>query len=258
MQEKKKYLKPLLILLSIALFVLLWHIAASIIDFSYLLPQPMKVFGAFFGLLTEGVFWRALATSVLYIYAGAVIGMLIGLVIGVLTVLLPPLDTMLSPVFSIIRATPVACFIVLAWILIEATIGAKYLPLVISAMMVAPVMMTGTQGGIRSTPRPLLEAASIYRLSWWQTVRTCYLPATLPHIFTAVLNCIGLAWKAGIAAEIIILIKGTIGYEIYQERNHTLNSARLYAWTLAVILISLAFEYLFSHLAKVVKRRIHV
>ncbi len=258
MKDKKKYLKPLLIVLSIALFILLWHITASIIDFSYLLPQPMKVFKAFFVLLGESVFWRAISTSVLYISAGAAIGMAIGIIIGILTVIFPLLDTMLSPVFSVIRATPVACFIVLAWILIEATVGAKYLPLVIAAMMVAPVMMTGTQGGIRATPPSLLEASEIYRLSWWRKVRTCYLPAMLPHIFTTVLNCIGLAWKAGIAAEIIVLVKGTIGYEIYEERNYTLNSARLYAWTLAVILISLAFEYLFSHLAKVVKRRMQI
>ncbi len=244
--------KPFLVTLSFGISILIWYIASIIINYSFILPKPGVVFGALWHLLKEASFWQSIGNSVFHIYSGCAVGLLLGLLIGIITVVLPPLDTMLSPIFSVLRATPVACFIVLAWILIER----ENLPFTLSLIMVAPVMMTATQGGIRATPAPLLEAAKTYHLSFLKKVRTCYLPSAVPHLFTAILNCIGLAWKAGIAAEVITQFSGTIGGEIWDSKSQ-FDAPRLYAWTLAVIIISLAFEYAFAFATKKIRREAH-
>ncbi len=240
--KNKKTLQITLLLLSPLFVVLLWALLAHFLDIPLILPMPHDVFRAFFALIRTPAFWKTLWNSVLHIYSGCAVGILIGFAVGLVTYRGVVFNTLLSPIFSIIRSTPVACFIIVAW----TFTGAENLPYYISLIMVAPVMMTATQTGMRSTPSDLLEAAQVYQLSLIKRIRTCFIPSLLPHLFSAMVNCIGLAWKAGIAAEVITRVQGTIGYEIYDARSWSIDSANLFAWTLAVILISLAFEYLFK------------
>ncbi len=253
-KKQNVFVKPALILLSFAVLILIWQLAAVIIDVPLILPRPKQVFIAFFQLLGRSAFWTSLGTSFIHIYSGCLAGLLVGVIIGIITCIFPPFDTMLSPIFSIVRSTPVACFIIVAWTLI----GAENLPFFISLLMVAPVMMTGTQSGIRATSKDLLEASRIYQLSFAKTIRTCYLPAIVPHLFTTVINCLGLAWKAGIAAEVIVRVKGTVGYAIWEAKSWDINSSNLFAWTIAVIIISLVLEYLFKWLSKKLLREVSV
>ena len=58
---------------------------------------------------------------------------------------------------------------------------------------------------------------------------------------------IGLAWKAGVAAEIIAMPKNTIGTMIGEAKLY-IESATMFAWTLTVILLSLVIEFLFTRL----------
>ena len=57
----------------------------------------------------------------------------------------------------------------------------------------------------------------------------------------------GLAWKAGIAAEIIAMPLGTIGTMIGNAKQY-IETVDMFAWTLTVILLSLAIEFLFAAL----------
>ena len=59
----------------------------------------------------------------------------------------------------------------------------------------------------------------------------------------------GLAWKAGIAAEIIAYTSNSIGKEIFNAKNY-LESADMLAWTAVVVIISLIFEQIISRLGR--------
>ncbi len=238
--------KPALILLSVICLVLLWWLFAAIIDVPLILPSPAGTFSALWTLLGTADFWKSLGTSILHIYFGLAVGVIIGVLVGILTWKSDTLNTLLTPVFSVMRSTPVACFIIVMWIFV----GADNLPFVISIMMVAPVVMTGTKGGLDSTPKVLLEAADSYHLNLLKKIRVCYLPALIPHLVGTIVNAIGLAWKAGIAAEVIVRVEGTVGYAIWDAKSWEMDSAKLFAWTIAIILLSLAFEYLFKLLVR--------
>jgi NitT/TauT family transport system permease protein len=250
----KKWRKPLLLALSLLFWFLLWYFIALLINIPLILPKPLPVLKSLCGMLGTRSFWRSILYSVLRILLGAVIGMFIGLLAGVLSAVSDTVKILLSPVFSVIRATPVACFIILAWVFI----GAVRLPVFIAALMVAPVMMTGTLTGIESADPLLLEAAKAYRLPLFRRIYVCYLPALAPHLSSAAVNCIGLAWKAGLAAEIIVKVQGSIGYEIWNAKSWNIDAASLFAWTIAVIAISLFFEWLLKLLLNHGKAVLHV
>ena len=62
------------------------------------------------------------------------------------------------------------------------------------------------------------------------------------HVSTA----LGLCWKAGTAAEVIALSGGSIGEKLYHAKIY-FETADLFAWTAAIVLISALFERLFLY-----------
>ena len=72
--------------------------------------------------------------------------------------------------------------------------------------------------------------------------------------FAAVSTALGLCWKAGTAAEVIALSSGSIGEKLYNAKIY-FQTADLFAWTAAIVLISAAFEKLFLLLVDKIAER---
>jgi len=167
------------------------------------------------------------------------IGVAAGAVLAGLTCISHWCDRLLSPVIRVIRATPVASFIllVLLWT------GRDFVPVVIAVLMVLPVVWGNLSRGIRATDGQLLELARAYRFSWWKTLRLIYLPSLRPFFASALTTSMGLAWKSGAAAEVLCLPKWGIGSQIYHSKLY-LEIPDLFAWTVVVVALSLLLEKL--------------
>ena len=70
----------------------------------------------------------------------------------------------------------------------------------------------------------------------------------------AVTTAMGLAWKSGVAAEVLCIPRPAIGTQIYNSKLY-LDIPDLFAWTVAVVLLSLALEWLLRRLLERDKRR---
>ena len=88
-----------------------------------------------------------------------------------------------------------------------------------------------------------MEMAQVFRLSPARRVRYLYLPQVMPYFRSGCTVALGLCWKAGIAAEVIGIPKGSIGEHLQQAKVY-LDIPDLFAWTLVIVLASLAFEKL--------------
>ena len=66
----------------------------------------------------------------------------------------------------------------------------------------------------------------------------------MPYFRTAVSLGLGLCWKAGAAAEIIGLPAGSMGERLYTAKVY-FQTADLFAWTVIIVAVSVAFERLF-------------
>ena len=78
------------------------------------------------------------------------------------------------------------------------------------------------------------------------------LQITLPAVLLS--TALGLCWKAGTAAEVIALSGGSIGEKLYHAKIY-FETADLFAWTAAIVLISAAFEKLFLLLVDKIAER---
>ena len=152
---------------------------------------------------------------------------------------LPLAETLLSPLRGVIRATPVSSFIILVLLWIQR----GRVPAFISFLMVLPIVWTGVQQGLHATDPQLLEMARAYRFSRWKKLRYLYAPSVRPYFAAACMTGLGFAWKSGIAAEVIALPALSVGKNLYDAKIY-LERADLFAWTLAVILLSLGLEAL--------------
>ena len=120
--------------------------------------------------------------------------------------------------------------------------------------MVLPVVWGNLCRGIRETDPKLLELAAAYRFSWWKQVRLIYLPSLRPYFLAAVTTAMGLAWKSGVAAEVLCIPRPAIGTQIYNSKLY-LDIPDLFAWTVAVVALSLLLEGLLRALLERDKRR---
>ena len=75
--------------------------------------------------------------------------------------------------------------------------------------------------------------ARAFGFSTARKVRYIYAPAALESYAAAVKTSMGLAWKAGVAAEVLAGTEKTLGGEIYSTKIY-LEVPRLFAWTVAV------------------------
>lgn len=214
-----------------------WTVLALRVGQSLLLPHPLEVIERLWALGGTADFWRAAGYTLLRVFSGAAIGVLTGSVIAALSARFRLLDWLFTPVVKVVRATPVASFIILIWL--WAPTG--WVPAVVSALMSLPVVWGAVGQGIRDTDPQLLELAAAYRFTPGKTLRLIYLPSVRPSFAAGCRTALGLSWKAGVAAEALCLPRRAIGSQVYYSKLY-LETPDLFAWTAVVIVLSFLVE----------------
>lgn len=171
---------------------------------------------------------------------GFIVGIIFGTWLAALSAHFRRIEELLAPAMLAVRSIPVASFIILALILFSS----HNLSVLISFLMVLPIIYASVLEGIRAADHQLLEMAKLFRVPPVRCIRYVYLPQVMPYFHSACGSALGLCWKAGIAAEVIGMPRGSIG-ECLQQAKVYLDTPDLFAWTLVIVVISLAFEKVF-------------
>lgn len=230
----------------LAFWLGVWVLAAELVGSELLLPSPAQVLRRFLVLAGTSAFWLTVGTSILRVLTGILCAAVLGVLLAILTESSVLCKTLLSPLMTLVKSTPVASFIILALI----WLGRGILPAFISALMVLPIVWTNVSAGIAAQDPLLLEMARVYAFPRGRVLRRITLPTVLPYFRSALSSALGLGWKAGIAAEVLTVPQPSIGKMIFESKLY-LETTDLFAWTLAVILLSLFIERL---LLKLVQR----
>lgn len=236
---RKVGIAALRVFVPVVFFAGIWWGAAALLGSPLLLPAPGAVFLRFFSLFSDGGFREAVAFSFLRVLGGLGIGILGGVLLSLLVFFLPRTEWIVRPFLTVVRATPVASFVLLIW----CFTGSGILPLVIAALMVLPIVSENLITGLRNAPPPLLEVAQVFGLSPRDRFFHCRVPAAVPSLLSALRSSAGFAWKAGIAAEILSTSSPSVGRMIYYAKVY-LETEEVFALTAAVILLSLLFEFI--------------
>lgn len=228
----------------------IWQWAYLAVGQEILVASPMEVLRRLSDLVCRGDFWLTVVLSLCRISEGFFLGTLLGSGAAVLTETFFIGNALLRPVIGVMKATPVASFIILALVWMKTS----QVPVFASAVIVLPILWANVSEGIRKTDRGLLQMASLYRFGRIGTVRRVYLPSVLPYFTAACTTGMGMAWKGGVAAEVLSSLSLSLGGEIYRSKIY-LETVDLFAWTAVVILLSVLLERALLFAVKYAGRR---
>ena len=223
-----------------AFWLAVWQCAAMAVGQEVFLVSPVQALRTLLQLLPQAEFWQRVGFSSGRILLGFGLGAAAGTLLAAAAELSPLADTLLAPVMQLVKATPVASFIILALVWVRGS----SLSVLISFLMVLPVLCGAVRTGIRGADVQLREMARVFRLPLGRRLRAIWLPAVLPAFRQGCSVALGICWKSGIAAEVIGLPNGSIGDALYRAKI-TLSTGELFAWTFVIILLSTGFEKLF-------------
>ena len=248
---KSKIRKTALILLSVLFWFALWEIIARIVDSRVILPTASETLRTLWHLLFKAEFYTSIFFSFVRIFIGFLLGFIIGVVSGILTNHSKVFDYIISPIMTVARSTPVASIIIILWFIVGESffLGKDGIPIIIGALMVMPVIYQSTYNGLSNTSEMLCEVGFVFEFNWIKKVRYIIFPSLRKFLIPGLLTSTGLAWKAGIAAEIITLTKNSIGKNISNAKN-SWEGAEMLAWTLTVIFLSIIIESTLKYFLK--------
>lgn len=234
---------------AVIFLIVIWQLAAYLVSNALLLPSPIVVAGRLFELCLTAHFWQSVGFSLARIALGIIIAVALGVSFGFASAASPVFDALVKPMLSVVKATPVASFIMLALLWIDRSL----LPAFIAVLIVLPVVVTNVASGIKSTDKKLVQVATVYRFSLSKKLRYLYLPSVYPYFLSACRASLGLAWKAGIAAEVLAVPALSIGKMIYESKLY-LETVDLFAWTAAVVILSVVMDVAFEKLMRILSK----
>lgn len=198
---------------------------------AYVLPPPLEVAGAAWGLLTDPALAVHTLASTLRVLAAVAVAGVLGTVLVLLAFYVPALrglvNDRLTPFFN---AFPTLGWAILAvvWFGISET-GVIFVQVVI----LLPFVLITLWEGVSDLDGQMLEMARSFTRSEWRVLARVIAPLLLPYAFAAVRMSYGVSWKIALIAEIFGTNRG-LGYLMTLARSN-FDSRMLFAAVLVVI-----------------------
>ena len=228
-----------------------WQGVSMAVNMEMLLASPLKVLMRFGTIWRERDFLSTVLFSVCRISAGFLLALALGTLLGWLAGRFSVAETLLWPYVTAAKSVPIASFIILCLLWFSYT----QLTVFIAFLIAFPVIYANVLQGLKSTDPRLLEMAEVFRVSGLRRLFYIQMPAVFPYLLSAGSVAVGMAWKAGVAAEVIGVVSGSVGRKLYDAKIYFQN-ADLLCWTVMIILLSVAGEKLFRFLMKTIYGRL--
>ena len=136
MKQNKQFFRRLL---AVAFWLAVWQAAAMAIGQEVFLVSPVQALRTLVQLLPRADFWQRVGFSSGRILLGFVLGAVVSVVLAVCAARWSAADALLAPVMQLVKATPVASFIILALVWVRGSA----LSVLISFLMVLPAFRQG-------------------------------------------------------------------------------------------------------------------
>jgi NitT/TauT family transport system permease protein len=184
-------------LLSLALAVLVWQLAAQQLSSLVLVPLG-EIWDAFLEMLASGELWEDFLYSAQAFLVGLIVatvgGILIGLAMSASTIAYDVID----PWVSALYATPVIALAPLFIVVFGIDLSSKIAVAILLGIF--PVIIN-TAAGIRTADRKLIEGAYSFGANRLQIFTKVLIPSALPFIVTGVRLAIGRCLIGVVVAE---------------------------------------------------------
>lgn len=220
-----------------AFWLAVWAFAAALVAQPLILPGPGAVVVALLRLVCDANTWAILVGSGARILGGLALAAICGGVLAGVSVRSRTFARLVTPALSFVKATPVACVVVLLLI----WLGSARVSIAAVFLMALPGVYFSLVEGLAQVDKPLEQMFRLHGVRGWRLFFAHTWREVLPFVLSCARAVIGMSWKAGVAAELIGMAAGTVGERIYQAKL-LIETADLLAWTVLVVAASWACE----------------
>lgn len=220
-----------------AFWLAVWVLVAVLVAQPLILPGPGAVVVALLRLVCDGGTWAILAGSGARILGGLALAAVCGGVLAGVSSRSRAFARLVAPALSFVKATPVACVVVLLLI----WLGSARVSIAAVFLMALPGVYFSLAEGLAQVNGSLEQMLRLHGVRGWRLFCAHTWREVLPFVLSCARAVIGMGWKAGVAAELIGMAVGTVGERIYQAKL-LIETADLLAWTVLVVAASWACE----------------
>ena len=227
------------VLLSFLAAMLLWWILSIIPATSRAFPNVVKVLASIKTMISRGVLWKDLSSSLISVVSGYVLGFVIALPVAILMAWYKPVRYIIEPWIQFIRNIPPLAYVPL--IVIAAGVGRRPQIIVITIACFLIMCVTIYQDVI-NVDETLIKAARVLGATDKDIFIRVIAPATLPFILTAIRLGAYVALTTLIAAESTGANAG-LGMRI-RSLNNSFESAPMLLYIIIIGILGITIEKL--------------
>jgi len=228
---------------SVIFLLLLWWIAAKLMDDTQVLPGPVAIAGTIVeDFVTPGPMGHTASFHVTLtlarIFATFAASMLVGIAIGLTMGLSRVVERALLAVIPLMLTIPTILMVFLAvmWFGYSEAGG-----LVAVMAVVTPYVAVNIFEGSKAMDKSLIDMGLAFKAQKPLLIRKVYLPQLMPYIFSAFRYAFGMTWKIVALAETFGLKFG-IGYMFFFWFGQ-FNMTQVLAWIIMFVVLMLVLEH---------------
>lgn len=239
--------KTIISLVIPVIIIVIWAVLTTYTGIipSYLIPSPHDVFEAFKSLLMNGTLIQDTLDTLSRVILGFIVAAIVAVPLGILIGWSETVENYLSFIIGILRPIPPIAWIPFAILWFGLGLGSAIFIIFVGSVF--PILIS-TADGVKRIDKVYIESAYTLGADKLQTIKKVVFPAALPNIITGLKVGMGIALMCTVAAEMIGSNNG-LGYLILTATS-MLDSASAIVGMLAIGVIGLTFEYIFTRMER--------
>ncbi len=236
-------------IITVLILIAVWYIAAIIQNSRLILPTPVDTLKEMIKVFGDGKFYRSLAGSLVRTVVSFSIAFVLAILLALLANASKIFERLFYPIIVIVRATPTMSVIFLCII----SFSSKVTPMIVATAVIFPTMYSSVLTAIKSCDKSLIEMSDVYKVPTLMRIRKLYLPYVSDKVFSDAISAISLNVKLIVAAEAIAQTSQSIGV-LMQIAKLNLETASLFAYTVAAVVLSVILETALKLIRKIARR----
>lgn len=228
---------PLLRLLSFLALLIVWELAAYIVD-DRSLPTLLVVAQKFYDHMVDGSLLFDLGMTLWRVFAAFVLAMVFGTVIGIMMGIDKRTDIALDGWLILFLNIPALVTIILCYVWFGLNEIAAIFAVALNKF---PNVVVTMREGTRAIDHSLLHVADVFRVPKGRRMMHFFMPQLYPYLMVSARSGLALIWKIVLVVELLGRSNG-IGFQL-QSFFSLYDIASILAYTLAFVLVMMAVEF---------------
>lgn len=234
--------KGVLILL---FWLLVWQFAYIMVGKDVIIPSPGNTFYTLGQLIMTQGFYKDVAATMSRVIWGILLSFAAGLGTAIAAHLVFIIKDVMGFAINVLKSTPVMAVIIFALLWLPS----GNVPIFVCFLMCYPIVYTNVLAGFESMNKDYIEMSQIFHIRKRDLIGSIYIPFVAPHIKSALSLTTGLSWKTVVAAEVLSSPSFSMGYNLLNAKVY-LDTGSLFAWIIAIVALSMAFEKITNFILK--------